>query len=63
MNMKNISKSTPIVPEVNADGWYCQCLRCWTEVEPKDAICPKCGQVQDWSWFRKTNKTQKEKDI
>ena len=29
MNLTNISKSTPIEPEINADGWYAQCIRCW----------------------------------
>jgi hypothetical protein len=28
----------------------------WTEITTKDSICPKCQQVQDWSWFtKKTN--------
>ena len=53
MNLVNISKSTPIEPEINADGWYAQCVRCWHEITPKDSICPKCKQTQDWSWFGK----------
>lgn len=63
MDIKDISKTAPIEPEINADGWYCQCLRCWTDVEPRDVVCPKCGQAQDWSWFGKTIKKSKEKDI
>lgn len=58
MNIKNLSKSTPIQPEVNADGWYCQCVRCWTEVEPPDKVCPKCKQTLDWSWFGKSRKNK-----
>ena len=60
MNLENISKSTPIEPEINADGWYAQCVRCWHEITPTDNICPKCKQVQDWSWFGKTKKIKEE---
>lgn len=60
MNLANISKSTPIEPEINADGWYAQCHRCWHEITPKDNICPKCNQAQDWSWFGKSNKSKEE---
>ena len=56
MNLTNISKSTPIEPEINADGWYAQCIRCWHEIAPTDKICTKCKQAQDWSWFGKTKK-------
>ena len=56
MNLENISKTTPIEPEINADGWYAQCVRCWHEITPTDKICPKCKQAQDWSWFGKTKK-------
>lgn len=56
MDFTNISKSTPIEPYINADGYYAQCHRCWTEITPKDSICPKCQQAQDWSWFTKKNK-------
>ena len=56
MNLENISKSTPIEPEINADGWYAECVRCWHEITPTDNICPKCKQAQDWSWFGKTKK-------
>ena len=59
MNITNISKSTPLEPYINADGWYAQCRRCWNEIEPKDTICPKCNQNQDWSWFGR-NKKKKE---
>ena len=60
MNLVNISKSTPIEPEINADGWYAQCVRCWHEIIPTDNICTKCKQVQDWSWFGKTKKIKEE---
>ncbi len=56
MKSLNVSKNVPIQPEINADGWYCQCKRCWNEVEPSEDICPSCGQVQDWSWFGNQNK-------
>ena len=60
MDLENISKSTPIEPEINADGWYAQCIRCWHEITPTDSICPKCKQAQDWSWFGKTKKVMEE---
>lgn len=53
MDLENISISTPIEPEINADGWYAQCKRCYHEITPKDNICPKCSQTQDWSWLKK----------
>ena len=60
MNLANISKSTPIEPEINPDGWYAQCVRCWHEITPTDNICPKCNQAQDWSWFGKNKKIREE---
>ena len=59
-NIDNISKLTPIEPEINADGWYAQCVRCWHEITPTDKICPKCKQAQDWSWFGKNKKVREE---
>lgn len=53
MDLTNISKSTPIMPYIECDGWYAQCHRCWTEIYPTDNICPNCNQSQDWSWFTK----------
>lgn len=52
MDFTNIPSTKPIEPYINADGYYAQCHRCWTEIEPKDNICPKCQQAQDWSWFK-----------
>ena len=55
MDLSNTSKLTPIEPEINADGWYAQCKRCYHEITPKDNICPKCNQTQDWSWLKNKN--------
>ena len=52
MDLENVSISTPIEPEINADGWYAQCVRCYHEITPKDNICPKCNQTQDLSWLK-----------
>ena len=52
MDLENVSISTPIEPEINADGWYAQCKRCYHEITPTDNICPKCSQTQDWSWLK-----------
>ena len=35
--------------EIELDGGYAYCCRCFCEIEPSDNICPKCGQSQDWS--------------
>lgn len=51
MDIGNISLSTPLEPEINGDGWYAQCSRCWTEINPTDLVCPNCRQLQDWSWL------------
>lgn len=51
MDFKNILKSEPIKPYINADGWYAQCNRCHTEITPDNKICPTCNQIQDWSWL------------
>lgn len=53
LDFSNISKTEPIAPYIECDGWYCCCYRCNCEVEPTDDICPNCGQKQDWSWFTK----------
>ena len=51
MDLKNISKLTPIHPEIVCDGWYAQCRRCWEEITPSDKVCTKCVQTQDWFWL------------
>lgn len=56
MDFTNIPKSQPIEPYINEDGYYPQCNRCWTEIEPYENICPNCQQAQDWSWFHKSEK-------
>ena len=60
MNLENISKSTPIEPGIELDGGYAYCSRCYCEIEPSHNICPKCNQVQDWSWFGKSNKSKED---
>jgi len=51
LDLTHTPKSSPIEPYVNEDGWYTQCSRCWTEIQPSDCHCPSCGQKQDWTWF------------
>ena len=53
MDLASISKSTPIEPYINEDGYYPQCRRCWTELTPEEEVCNNCNQVQDWSWLHK----------
>ena len=45
----------PIEPEINPDGWWCQCPCCWEEVYPRQDKCCKCGQLLDWSWLSERN--------
>lgn len=56
MDLANISKTTPIEPEIECDGWYAICRRCGNEIDPHNNICPYCHQHQDWSWFNTKNK-------
>lgn len=56
MNKKILSKDQPLIPYLEIDGGYARCTNCWNEVTPKDNICPKCNQIQDWSWFKKETK-------
>ena len=43
MDLSSISKLTPIESEIELDGGYTYCCRCFCEIEPSDNICPKCG--------------------
>lgn len=56
MDLTNISKSTPIEPDIEVDGGYAYCVRCGSEVKPDNEICQGCRQEQDWSWFTKYEK-------
>lgn len=58
MDLTNIPLTQPISPEVELDGGYCYCVRCITEITPKNNICPRCNQLQDWSWFGGENKNE-----
>ena len=53
MDLSQIKKSYPIEPEIELDGGYSYCARCKNELNEKELICPKCHQVQDWSWLEK----------
>ncbi|MEE0294561.1 MAG: hypothetical protein UDT09_08950 [Eubacterium sp.] len=56
MNKNELSitpTSTPLEPYIEIDGGYAMCERCRAEITPKDAICPNCGQLIDWSWLNK----------
>lgn len=63
IDILQISKSQPVEPEINPDGWYCQCIRCFTEVTPTDIVCPTCNQALDWSWFGKQRKIKGDKNM
>ena len=61
IDLKNMPLYKPIEPYINEDGYYPQCKRCWTELEPEQFLCLQCGQVQDWSWRSKYQKKGKNK--
>ena len=55
MDLTNISKDTPIEPEIELDGGYAYCVRCKNKIDPHNNVCPYCHQMQDWSWFNRRN--------
>ena len=50
MDIANTPLNMPIEPYINSDGYYPQCGRCFTELDPYIEACPNCQQTQDWSW-------------
>ena len=49
----------PLRVEINCDGYYPYCGNCgYFDLKHKEERCPKCGQLQDWSWLdnKKENK-------
>ena len=38
MDLSNISKNTPIKPEIELDGGYAYCVRCTNEIDPHTNI-------------------------
>lgn len=55
MDLRNVSKDKPIEPEIELDGGYAYCVRCFYELDSEQEVCPKCGQKQDWSWLHKND--------
>ncbi len=49
---KKVSISTPIQPEIELDGGFAYCARCYKELDCYTTPCPKCNQIQDWSWMK-----------
>ena len=56
MDIANTPLNMPIEPYINSDGYYPQCGRCFTELDPYIEACPNCQQTQDWSWLSNKNK-------
>ena len=52
-NVTNIPLNQPIEPIIECDGGYAVCSKCHCEVTPHNDTCPKCRQLQDWSWLGK----------
>ena len=50
-----MNSNNKIKPEINPDGWWCQCPCCWEEVYPRQNKCQICGQLLDWSWLSERN--------
>ena len=57
-DLTNIPLTQPIEPIVQIDGGFCRCGNCHCEITPKDSVCPRCKQLQDWSWFGKYKKEE-----
>lgn len=58
MDLTKILLLHPIEPEIELDGGYAYCVRCRCELDKEQSPCPRCHQVQDWTWledFRKEN--------
>jgi rubrerythrin len=52
--MKENNIETPLEVEINCDGYYPYCKNCgYFDLEHEQERCPKCGQLQDWSWLEK----------
>ena len=55
----------PIEPYIELDGGYACCPNDHEEVQPMaiQTRCNKCGQLIDWSWMKKfeVNNAEKEK--
>jgi rubrerythrin len=44
----------PLEVGINCDGYYPYCKNCgYFDLEHEQERCPKCGQLQDWSWLEK----------
>ena len=57
-DLTNIPLTEPVEQIIEVDGGFACCMRCRNEITPKDSICPRCKQVQDWSWFGKYKKEE-----
>ena len=56
MDQDKLGKLIPIEPEIELDGGYAYCPKCYqTDLEPIAiiTICPKCGQLIRWDWMDK----------
>ena len=56
MDQDKLGKLIPIEPEIELDGGYAYCPKCYQpDLEPITiiTICPKCGQLIRWDWMDK----------
>lgn len=51
--LENIKLIKPLEPEIELDGGYVYCQRCYTELDRWQYKCRHCGQLQDWTWLTK----------
>lgn len=61
-NLKNIKLNEPIEPEIELDGGYAYCVRCFCELDKWQSPCPRCKQIQDWSWLEVLREENKNED-
>ena len=57
-DLTNIPLTEPVEQIIEVDGGFACCMRCHCEVTPYNKVCPRCKQVQDWSWFGKYKKEE-----
>jgi len=52
--MKERNLDIPLEAGINCDGYYPYCKNCgYFDLEHEQERCPRCGQLQDWSWLIK----------
>ena len=57
MSFEKTNLLQPIEPEIDVDGKYAYCTKCFCELNKEQTPCPECGQSQDWSWLKDSERS------